>query len=84
LALDAVLRSVAQRALRLQAAAAVQYAAAAHRTLPLGASVWTSFSAAALIKQIVNAGKEALARVVPGQHLIRKAQINLAHLIEPL
>src|SRR5260221_11433352 len=86
LTLDAVIHSAAKHALRLRAAAAYCTAASARRTLPLGASVWTSFSASARINQVGYAGKEHIARAlgVLAQHLIGKAQINLAHRIEPL
>src|SRR5260221_260737 len=61
-------------------------AASARRTLPLGlgAIACASLSAAALVNQVVCSGEERLAPEIRGQDLMRKAQINLAHLVEPL
>src|SRR5258706_15716553 len=84
LAMDAVIDSVAKRALRPRAAAAYCAAAAARRTLPLGAIVWTRLSVAALVNQVVCSGEERLAPEVRGQVLMWEAQINLADLVEPL
>ena len=41
-----------------------------------------NISAAVLTNQFVDVGEEHLARVIPGQLLVRKAQINLADRIE--